>query len=396
MEEKNAAPVISIRRVLDREMCEKLVQSSSITIGRNVLITDEKGYVLACNMKGRNETLHEASLEVIRTGKTAYHDEAAAEKLQGTRPGMTIPLLVDGQVIGTIGISGEPQEVSRYAALVQQMTQIFMSFQNRQQSFAQMDYRQQNLLREIISFDERVRQPSELYSLAYELGVDLHIRRAAVLVKKVQETGDFAASEDQRGNVRALIGRCFPGKQDFICQQNDGVYVILACLKEDGAEMGLLTARCRQMAEAFHKEGRLQIAIGTPADSLDMLRKSYEDAGFALHVIRTGVRKENCIAAGDLRLERMAASIPEDVCREIRASFPEALFLVHRSQDNMELIDHWCRTGFHFTATAEALHIHKSTLIYRFQRVKERYGLDLYDYQTVIPLFLLSIRRRLL
>ena len=149
MEDRNPAPV-SIRRVLDREMCDKLVQSSSLTIGRNVLITDEKGYVLASNMEGRAETLHEASLEVIRTGRTAYHDEKAAAKLKGTRPGMTIPLLVDGQVIGTIGVSGEPQEVSRYAALVQQMTQIFMSFQSRQQTYARVDYQQQNLLREAV------------------------------------------------------------------------------------------------------------------------------------------------------------------------------------------------------------------------------------------------------
>jgi len=395
MEDRNPASV-SIRRVLDREMCDKLVQSSSLTIGRNVLITDEKGYVLASNMEGRAETLHEASLEVIRTGRTAYHDENAAAKLKGTRPGMTIPLLVDGQVIGTIGVSGEPQEVSRYAVLVQQMTQIFMSFQSRQQTYARVDYQQQNLLREIISFDERIRNASEIYSLAYELGLDLTLPRAAVLIKKDHEPGKLEEGSVSKESLRALITRTFSDKQDFICQQNDGVYVVLAYLKEGLKEKAHLLSKCRQMEEAYRKNDRLQIGIGSPADSLEELRRSYEDAGFALRVIRTGVRKENCLAAEDLQLEVMAANLPEEVCRAVQESFPEDLFRVHRSQDSMELIDNWCRLGFHFTATAEALHIHKSTLIYRFQRIRDLYGLDLYDYQTVIPLFLLGIRRRLI
>ncbi|MBQ6362332.1 MAG: helix-turn-helix domain-containing protein [Lachnospiraceae bacterium] len=395
MEDRNPAPV-SIRRVLDREMCDKLVQSSSLTIGRNVLITDEKGYVLASNMEGRAETLHEASLEVIRTGRTAYHDEKAAAKLKGTRPGMTIPLLVDGQVIGTIGVSGEPQEVSRYAALVQQMTQIFMSFQSRQQTYARVDYQQQNLLREIISFDERIRNASEIYNLAYELGLDLKLARTAALIAKAREPGNLTEDSGSKESLLAIINRIFPDKQDFICQQNDGTYVVFTCLKEGVKEKAHILSKCKQMEEAYRKNGQLQIGIGSPAGTLEELRKSYEDAGFALRVIRTGVRKEKCLAAEDLQLEVMAASLPEEVCRAVRESFPEDLFRVHRSQDSMELIDNWCRLGFHFTATAEALHIHKSTLIYRFQRIKDLYGLDLYDYQKVIPLFLLGIRRRLL
>ena len=397
MEDRNPAPV-SIRRVLDKEMCDRLVQSVSLTIGRNVLITDEKGYVLASNMEGRDETLHEASLEVIKTGRTAYHDEKAAARLAGTRPGMTIPLLLEGQVIGTIGISGEPQEVSHYAALVQQMTQIFMSFQTRQQTYARVDHQQQNLLREIISFDERIRDAAEVYSLAYELGLDLQLPRAAALIKKVPESGKNAENGGPESSVRTMIDRIFSDKQDFVCQQNDGIYVVLAHLRDPVRDADLFAAKCRQLEETCRREGQgqLQIGIGGPAGSLALLRKSYEDAGFALRVIRTGVRKEQCLAAGDLRLERMAASIPEDVCRAVQASFPEGLFHVHKSQDSMELIDNWCRLGFHFTATAEALHIHKSTLIYRFQRLKDLYGLDLYDYQTVIPLFLLGIRRRLI
>ena len=399
MEERQAAPV-SIRRVLDKELCRKLVQSSSLTIGCNVLITDERGYVVASDRKEREDTLHEASIEVIESGQTAYHDEAAAQRLAGTMPGMTIPLLMEGHVIGTIGITGVPQEVSRYAVLVQQMTQIFMSFQNRQQSSAWMDHRQQTLLREIITFDGKLRQPSEVYSAAYEMGVDLKLPRAAILVKSLSRPPESAGMEEQEAGerrIRAALEEFFSGQNDFICAQSDTEFVVLACLPEGPEEEGIqaLLERCGLLEERLREERDFQIGVGAPANGLESLRRSYEDACFTVRVIQTGVRQESCLSIRELSLERLAASLPEEVCTEAERILPEGLFLSARGGEVLELIDHWCRLRFHFTRTAEALHIHKSTLVYRFQRIQEIYGLDLYDFQRVMAVFLLSLRRRL-
>ena len=135
---------------LNRGLCEKLVQSAALAIGHNVLITDERGCILSSSDKGREGSLHEASLEVIRTGQRAYHNNDSASKLAGTMPGMTIPLFMDTEVVGTIGITGSPQEISRYALLIQQMAQIFLTFQSQQQTSAQRASRRQELLRQII------------------------------------------------------------------------------------------------------------------------------------------------------------------------------------------------------------------------------------------------------
>lgn len=178
------AEAVNISRVLDKELCEKLVKAASLTIGCNVLVTDEKGYVYASNMKEREGTLHEGSLEVLESGKTTWHDEAAVRRLAGTMPGITIPLFIENQVIGTIGITGEPKTVADYAALVQQMTQVFMSFQRRQQTSAGMDIKLQNLVREIVQFDARIRHPQEIHNMAFELGADLELPRAVILIQK--------------------------------------------------------------------------------------------------------------------------------------------------------------------------------------------------------------------
>lgn len=392
MEAEKGMPV-HISQVLDKELCRKLVQSSSLTIGCNVLVTDEKGYVYASNMVEREGSLHEASLEVIESGQMAWHDAAAAERLRGTMPGMTIPLIIENQVIGTIGITGEPKKVAGYAALVQQMTQVFMGFQKRQQESAGIDNRLQNLIREIIHFDERIKQPHEIYNMAFELGADLDIPRVVILVQKVSGGSPQAVMEGGTAAESELLGRFFRLQQDFVCRRNDGEHLVLACLPKEGT--GGLTERCRRMEKALRETGQYQVGIGTAADSLDALRRSYENALFAVRVMQTGVRHETCLAYSELGLEKLAASLPDDVCSAVRAEYSKALFDSPRFAETMEIIDAWCRQEFSFTDTARALHVHKSTLTYRFQRIRELYGLDLYDFRQVSPLFLLNIRSRL-
>ena len=254
---------IFTRRVLDKELCDKLVQSASLTIGCNVLITDETCYILSSNDPNRVGTLHEASIEVIRNKQKAYHNSAAAMRLAGTMPGMTIPLFMGDDVIGTIGITGSPQEISRYAALIQQFAQIFMSFQSQQQTTAQLDYRKQNLIREILTFDKRIRNPEDVHALAYDVGVDLNVPRVAVLIKNAQDAeGSYDEEKGMASEyVKDIITKYFSEDQDFICPQNDSEYVVLASLPDglQDSSIEYVAQICKEMETVLlqESEGRI-------------------------------------------------------------------------------------------------------------------------------------------
>lgn len=401
MEAKRENHNIFTRRVLDKELCDKLVQSASLTIGCNVLITDETSHVLSSNDPKREGTLHEASIEVIRTKQKTYHNSAAAMRLEGTMPGMTIPLFMGDDVIGTIGITGSPQEISRYAALIQQFAQIFMSFQSQQQTTAQLDYRKQNLIREIVTFERRIRDPEDVYGLAYEVGVDLNVPRVAILVKNGQETeGELSGEEKNQAaeQVKATLSKYFPDPQDFICPQNDSEYVVLACLPDgiQDSSMENVIHSCQEMEADLLSVGHgVLIGIGSMANSLEGLRLSYENASFVLRILQAKIREETCLTIGDVMLEKLAANLPADVCEEAATTLFQNILHAPNYDEIISIIECWCRLRFQFTKTAEALHIHKSTLVYRFRRIQELYGLDLYDFDRVIALYLLDIRRKL-
>ena len=76
--------------------------------GFNVVITGQDGIIIGSGDPRRIGTFHEASVEVARTQRPAAHDAAAARLLSGVRPGITLPIMLDDEAIGTVGITGSP------------------------------------------------------------------------------------------------------------------------------------------------------------------------------------------------------------------------------------------------------------------------------------------------
>jgi sugar diacid utilization regulator len=87
-----------------------------------VLITGTDGIVIGSGDTGRIGTLHEASLQVMRTLEPAWHNAEQARRLTGVRPGMTLPIILDGIAVGTVGITGSPRQVRQFGLVVQRQT----------------------------------------------------------------------------------------------------------------------------------------------------------------------------------------------------------------------------------------------------------------------------------
>ena len=153
---------------------------------------------------------------------------------------------------------------------------------------------------------------------------------------------------------------------------------------------------CQEMEQELIQSGHpVLVGIGSMAGSLEGLRLSYENASFVLRILQAKIREDSCLSIADVMLEKLAANLPADVCEEAATTLFQNILHAPNYDEIITIIECWCRLRFQFTKTAEALHIHKSTLVYRFRRIQELYGLDLYDFDRVIALYLLDIRRKL-
>ena len=92
--------------MLGEALAQQIANDITDVIGHNVLITDESGVVLGSGDESRVGQFHEASVEVVRSRRTMAHSSDDVRDLIGTLPGVTIPLVIDDTVVGTIGLSG--------------------------------------------------------------------------------------------------------------------------------------------------------------------------------------------------------------------------------------------------------------------------------------------------
>ncbi|WP_226966649.1 sugar diacid recognition domain-containing protein [Streptomyces phaeolivaceus] len=166
--------------MLSPSLAQEIAGDTSAVIGFNVLITDAEGMVIGSGDGSRVGTFHEASVEVIRTQEPAAHSAPEALRLRGVRPGVTLPLVTDGQAVGTVGITGTPAQVRRFGLLVKRQTEILLRESVMLRSRLLAERAAEKLFADLSSYDPQVVEGDFLHFRAAELGFDLRLPRVAV------------------------------------------------------------------------------------------------------------------------------------------------------------------------------------------------------------------------
>jgi len=373
--------------MLNHRNCQSIAETASNIIGHSVLLTGNDGVVLGSSDRERVGTLHEASLEVIRTGCQSYHDEQQAKAYQGTRPGTTIPIIINDEVVGSIGITGQPGEISKYGILIRKLAEVFIKDQLEMESARLLDLSRQNLLRELITFDPNIMEEKAVLDHGHVFGYDLLLPRVAVLI-------EVSCSDEPKMEYFALVKQVFSHKQDLCVFLGGNKYIAFAYLgerhpyRDDSEWIKSVNIKCGILLSQFDKAGLdAWIGIGSSAGSLQDLRDSYNDANQAVYIAKRRM-KSGTLYINDVYLEKLILSIPDHICTRF---FQETIEPLSRRKDGGEyiaLVVCWCESRFNFTQTAKRMNIHKNTLIYRFSKFKEITGFDLYDFNSTVAMYI--------
>ncbi|MEV0053697.1 sugar diacid recognition domain-containing protein [Saccharopolyspora shandongensis] len=368
--------------MLTTSLAQEIARETSEIIGFNVVITDREGIVIADGAHDRVGALHEASIEVVRTGEAAEHDAAHAHRLSGVRPGVTLPVVLDGDVVGTVGITGAPSRVRRFGLLVRHHTEILLRESSLIASKLVRDKAITDLLRDIAHHDPAVIERDVVEFGARELGFDLRLPRAAVVVEMDQ------VPASRRGSVERTAGAVFRDREDIVGTLGQSRLVAFhRTSRADSSEL------CRSLLKAVDErhEVALRIGIGGVADSVGGLQASYQDA-----VAAARLRSRNTIRAGwdpriahiaDYRMHHLLAATDTGT----RRRFAEAVLGDLRRQGDWgvlrETVLAWCEHGFHLVRASEALHVHRNTLLYRLRKIESITGVSSRDHRFTLALY---------
>jgi carbohydrate diacid regulator len=381
--------------VLTPALAQQIAGETTAIIGFNVLITDPDGIVIGSGDTGRVGTFHEASVDVMRTRQPAAHSSAQARNLRGVRPGVTLPIVLDDSPVGTVGITGTPKVVRRFGLVVKRQTEILLQESVLLRSRLLHERALEDLVRDIAHFDADVVAAHFVAYRAAELGYDLALPRAAVVI----EIGDGAAAPALRAALLRAVRARFDDPQDIVAALTPDRFTVLRRLPAArkatpaAAASGDLVTLCQRIVDDIGQRFGLpaRIGIGDRTGSVAGLRDSYHDAVIALRLGRAGVDQPAVHTIDDLRIHQLLASVGQHA----RTRFTDALIGGLRTESDWPALRHtlvaWCESGFNLVRAAAALHIHRNTLVYRLAKIGRLTDRAPQQHQAMLALYLAAL-----
>ncbi|NGO44111.1 CdaR family transcriptional regulator [Streptomyces ureilyticus] len=389
--------------MLSPSLAQEIAGDTSAVIGFNVLITDAEGTVIGSGDRSRVGSFHEASVEVIRTKEPATHNASQALQLRGVRPGVTLPLVTDGQAVGTVGITGTPAQVRRFGLLVKRQTEILLRESVMLRSRLLAERAAEKLLADIASYDPHVVEGEFLLFRAAELGFDLRLRRVAVAFEvTVPDAGarrQGAPTRDMaliRSELLRTVREVFADPQDIVATTAPGWIGVLHRLPAR-RPLTSLVGDCRRVTDVIAAQDGLaaRAGIGEPASSVGDLHDSYQDACDALRLGARVAGDSPVHLITDLRVHQVLAAVGQPARNRLLALTAADL----RTQPDWpvlrDTITAWCESGFNLVRASAALHIHRNTVVYRMNKIEQITGRPLREHRTTMALYLACLADQL-
>ena len=321
---------------LTNRQAQSIVDRMMKDIPYNINIMDQSGSIIGSGNPNRIGTLHYGAVEAIKQGEIAeiYQDGEYVKK------GINLPIKLNGEIVGVVGISGEVEETRPFGNLLKSAVILLI-----EQGIAlEKETARKNLKHEFISGMEQpwtVYTP-ELADRAMTYGIELGKPSRVLYVQISRET-----SMDE-----------IPDHMPWFRLSNRSLFII----EQDEARKEALLGQIKsQYADAF-------ISVSKPEDSI---AKGIVQAKAAMRTLKGIFSGQKVIFYSDYEfIADMSLLHRND---------PKALSIVQvleMNEDLLKTLQVYIQCNLNAIETADRLIIHRNTLNYRLGRIHKLTGKD--------------------
>lgn len=113
-----------VHRLLSSRFAQQIVDQVAATLEQNLNLMDAQGIIIASRDPSRIGDVHPGAQRVIQTGERVLIHPG--DEQPGTRAGVNLPLRSGDDVIGVVGVTGNPDEIAPITQVVQLATQLLV------------------------------------------------------------------------------------------------------------------------------------------------------------------------------------------------------------------------------------------------------------------------------
>lgn len=390
-----------------RKMAQQIAQTAKDITGYEVLITNPRGIIIGSSTPGRQGLLHTPSLKAIENRTEVLTSEDEARGLTGVFPGVTLPIEMGGQIIGSVAIAGPPGHVAKFGLLVQKEAEIFLREKVTMESELLREKATQNLVQEIYAFSTGGTEAGYLIERGREIGYDLTVPRLCLILDLHEDLVSRDVEEQplrqiaQRLDFLHMVRRDFPDPQNIVTPLGNDKIVIMARLRKERTEeahFAHFAEKCRALEEKLRLQKRSScFGIGTVSRTPRELSLSYRNAWKALSLgKRLRGETENLFIFTDFYLEDLLSTVSRFHGQRFIRRILEKLARQPDWEELRRTFLTWCESPSHPGQVAENLGIHRNTLGYRIEKIGKLSGLDIRNSKEAFVLYLALTLREVL
>ncbi len=353
--------------MISQDLAQKFIEQVTKYTDYNVNIMDEDGIIIASIDPRRVGQYHEIAHRIV-TGTEDIIDTTALTGHTNVRPGINMVIMEDGRREGVVGVTGDPEEIRPVALIVKMAIETMLKYEKQQEMIRLRENRKANfihLLTEVEGTD-----PEDLTAMARELGYPEEMIRIPILIRVENEdtaellslvrksrwhtSRDFSIAPDR---FHVLIFKSMPddcrdlfGDYKYIL----GEYLapVLKHLREQGEParffIGSFQRRYADYIYAYRHCRFVERNVKTDSSAAYF----YDHIGEYLHTITPFGEMAHIFAIYEQKL-------PAEQHELFLTTFGELI-----------------AANYNFKDAADKLYIHKNTLFYRYNKLKEILGLD--------------------
>ena len=203
------------------------------------------------------------------------------------------------------------------------------------------------------------------------------MRRAVFLVETKQSRDETAL---------ATIRNIFSARtKDFITAIDDSGIIIVRELQPTESYTEI-RGIAHMLVDMLNTEAMTSawVSYSNIADDIKQLANAYKEARTALEVGKIFYAEKNVFGYNRLGIGRLIYQLPVEICEMFINEFFQEESLDSIDEETFTTIRTFFENNLNLSETSRQLYVHRNTLVYRFEKLQKKFGLDIRTFEDAL------------
>ena len=360
--------------LLSTQQASQILREMKSLVHHDINLIDTQGVIFASTNPARVGQFHPGALRILREGLSELN--VRENDGSGMQPGVNLPIYLDGQLEGVIGITGDPAEVGVFGGVMRRMLEIMLEDLRRKDLDSTVEQARALFLENWLFSVEPDWKELEQRGRLLEIDISQPYVLLRIQLFDVSAPGGAPLLPDELHSAAIVqaIQNELPARRGQCCAALRNQILVLLRQMPLSDTVLLAQRLCRVAGRGYPASVQAYGGISSSGSGAE-LRRCYLQASTAC-TLASRSSKGNVLYYDRVSLEFLLQSVP----RLLRDDLRESVFTRCPAQDvpaYARLIRLFFASGGDLNCCAAALGVHRNTVQYRLERLVQLTGYDL-------------------